>query len=173
MSNKFQQATPQGQKHTVSDIWLTPEWIINSIGISDLDPCGWKPNGSPIVETAKNYYTEDENGLNKDWYKYTSVFCNPPYSDLKNWLKKCHETHSIYGTNIIVLCFVRSETQAFQNNIKGCTGINLISKRIKFLNYLGEEKGNGNAPSCLIAWGGDAYKRIRNVKGLYFKKDYQ
>lgn len=165
MANKFQQATPGGSNNTMTDTWLTPQWIINAIGISDLDPCGWAPGGLPIVKTAQNYITEIENGLSIPWSG--SVFCNPPYSDLKTWLEKCSEYHCNTGAQVIVLCFVRSETKAFQQNIKSATGINLINKRIKFLDSSGQEKGNGNAPSCLIAWGEEAYERIKNVDGIY------
>lgn len=171
MNNKngFQAATPKGAKNTGSDVWLTPQWIIDKIGISDLDPCGWLPNNTPFVSTAKSYLTEEDDGLNKTWTG--SVFCNPPYSDLKTWLERCDEYHEKSGEDVIVLCFVRSETKAFQQNIKNCTGINLMNKRVKFLNAEGIEQSNGNAPSCLIAWGESAYQRIKNVDGLCFRKD--
>lgn len=169
MANKFQQATPKGAKNTITDVWLTPKWIIDAIGVSDLDPCGWLPDGNPIVKTAERYFTEAEDGLTSEWEG--SIFCNPPYSDLKSWLKKCSEYHHQTGNDVIVLCFVRSETKAFQQNVNNCTGINLINKRIKFLDSNGIERGNGNAPSCLIAWGETAYKRIKKIDGLYFKSD--
>lgn len=165
MSNKFQQATPAGANNTITDTWITPKWIIDAIGLSDLDPCGWTPNGSPVVQTAKKYITEDQNGLSTQWSG--SVFCNPPYSDLKTWLEKCAEYHENTGSQVIILCFVRSETRAFQQNIKSATGINLINKRIKFLDSFGNEKGNGNAPSCLIAYGEEAFERIKNIDGIY------
>jgi hypothetical protein len=169
MKNGFQSATPKGAKNTVSDVWLTPQWVIDAIGMSDLDPCGWLPDGNPIVQTACRYLTESEDGLSCKWSG--SIFCNPPYSDLKSWLAKCSEYHQKTGEDVIVLCFVRSETKAFQQNIDNCTGINLMNKRVKFLDSNGVSKGNGNAPSCLIAWGEGAYQRIKNVDGLYFRKD--
>jgi hypothetical protein len=33
------------------------------------------------------------------------------------------------------------------------------------------EKGNGNAPSCLIAWGEEAYQRIKKIDGIYVRLD--
>ena len=122
-------------------------WVINSIGISDLDPCGHLPDGKPLVQTAYNYFTEKENGLIQDWSKYKTVFCNFPYSDGYEWLTKCKE-EAAKGVQIIVLCFCRTETRAWQENVKSATGINLINKRVKFLTSQGVEKGNGNAPSC-------------------------
>lgn len=170
MANKFQQATPDGPANTMTDVWCSPPWVIEKIGISDLDPCGHLPDGNPIVQTARHYFTEKENGLIQEWFG--SVFCNPPYSDLRVWLAKCAEYHTKTGGDVIALVFVRSETKAFQENVKSATGINLINKRIKFLTATGEEKGNGNAPSCLIAWGEKAYDRIKNIDGIHVRIDH-
>jgi len=170
MANKFQQATPNGPENTVTDVWITPKWIIDKIGISDLDPCGHLPEGGPIVATANNYFTEAQNGLIQDWSQYKTVFVNFPYSQSREWLKKCAD-EAAKGCEIIVLCFTRSEVKAWQENVKSATGINLINKRIKFLTATGEEKGNGNAPSCLIAWGESAYQRIKNIDGIYVRLD--
>jgi phage N-6-adenine-methyltransferase len=151
MSKTFHNATQNGPSHTLTDVWLTNPWIIEAIGVSDLDPCGHLPDGKPIVQTAHYYFTEKENGLIQDWSKYKTVFCNFPYSDSYEWLKKCNE-EAAKGVEIIVLCFARTETRAWAQFVKSATGINFITKRIKFLNSEGVEKGNGNAPSCLIAW---------------------
>lgn len=155
----------QLNRKTNSDIWITPQWIIDKLGIFDLDPCGWLPNGNPIVKTANNYFTEEDNGLNKSWFG--DVFVNFPYSQSKEWLTKCSE----YGKigEIVVLCFVRSDTQAWQQNVKSCTGINLINKRISFLDNEGKSKSNGNAPSCLIAWGEKSFERICKIDGIILR----
>jgi phage N-6-adenine-methyltransferase len=165
MSNNFQSVTPKGGANTGTDTWLTPQWIIGKIGISDLDPCGYLPSGKPITKTAHHYFTEQQDGLAQEWRG--TIFCNPPYSDLKIWLAKCTEYFNKTGLDVIALVFVRSETRAFQENVKFATGINLINKRIKFLNAKGIEQSNGNAPSCLIAWGEKAFSRIKNIDGIY------
>lgn len=164
MANKFQNATPNGPKKTGSDVWLTPPNVIEKIGPFDLDPCAWLPNDKPIVQTAKKYFTEKENGLEQKWEGM--VFVNFPYSQSYQWLKKCKDEYLKGDCEIIVLCFVRSETKAWQENVPYATGINLINKRIKFLDKNGIEKGNGNAPSCLIAFGNDAFERIEKVDGI-------
>ena len=163
----FHNANQQGPSKTLSDVWLTPKWIIDAIGPFDLDPCGWKPSGVPIVETASKYFTEEENGLDKEWHGM--VFVNFPYSKSYDWLRKCKEEYEKGCCEIIVLCFARTETRAWQHNVVSATGINFINKRIKFLNHEGIEKGNGNAPSCLIAFGDNAFERIKKVDGLITK----
>lgn len=175
----FTNANKNGPSGTKTDTWITPKWIIDKIGISDLDPCGFLKDGRPIVETAKNYCTGsagiiDDDGLLKDWSNYESVFVNFPYSESKLWLKKCSEEYLLKSenSNIIVLCFVRSDTQAWQKYVKNySTGINLINKRISFLDCEGSIKSNGNAPSCLIAYGEKAFERIKSIDGILFKQD--
>lgn len=164
--NRFNLATPKGQL-TQTDIWLTPPHIIEGMGgweVFDLDPCAWLPEGSPLVRTAKNFFTEEMDGLSKQWYG--NVFCNYPYSQSDVWMRKMAE----HG-NGVVLCFCRTETKAFQNNIKSATGMNLIKGRLKFLTADGKISGTANAPSCLIAWGEENYNRIKNIPGIYCRID--
>jgi len=164
MANGFQAATPDGAAHTGTDTWITPKWVIDLIGLSDLDPCGWTPNGEPFTETAHRYFTEEVDGLSQPWEG--SVFVNFPYSQAYEWMKRCSEHN-----NGIVLCFARTETKAWQENVKNATGMVFINKRIKFLTGEGVEKSNGNAPSVLIAWGEDNYQRIKRVPGFAVRMD--
>lgn len=159
----FNSTTPKGGEHTKTQVWCTPPDIIQKLGgyqIFDLDPC---QSDNRVTETAKHYYYELDNGLDKNWHG--NVFCNPPYNDLKSWLKKMSEHN-----NGIVLCFARTDTKAWQY-VKSATGINFIKGRIKFLNEFGIGNQPANAASCLIAWGEDNYKRIKNIDGLYCRID--
>lgn len=154
-----------------NDSWITPKYIINAIGLSELDPFGYKhPDKGILVETARNYFFEQDDGLTKDW-NYKSVFVNFPYSKARECMDKCTYEYQIHNNDIIVLCFNRSETKWYQNNVNFATGINMIKKRIKFIDFNGKLRSNGNAPSCLIAYGEDAYKRIKNIEGIYCRID--
>lgn len=158
MSKDFNSTTPNGAK-TETDVWITPKYLIDKIGLSTLDPCGWTPNGKPFVETAKNYFTEGDDGLNKEWFG--DVFINFPYSQAKIWMEKANKYN-----NGIVLCFARTETKWFQDNLSNATGILFIKKRISFLNSEGKGGKPCNAPSILIAWGEENFKRIKQVDGI-------
>lgn len=164
MANRFQQATPAGAAHTGTDIWLTPKWIIDLIGLSDLDPCGWCPSGKPLVETARRYFTEETDGLSQPWTG--TVFVNFPYSQAYAWMAKTSRHN-----NGIVLCFARTETKAWQDHVKNATGMVFLNRRVKFLTAEGVEKGNGNAPSVLISWGEANYQRIKRVPGFAVRLD--
>jgi DNA N-6-adenine-methyltransferase (Dam) len=154
-----------------NDSWITPPYIISVIGLSELDPFGYKhPDKGVLVKTAQNYFFEEDDGLSKDW-NYKSVFVNFPYSKAKECMDKVTEQYKKYNNNIIVLCFNRSETRWYQNNVRFSTGINMIKRRIKFYDFEGNLRSNGNAPSCLIAFGEDAYSRIKNVEGICCRID--
>lgn len=59
-----------------TDEWLTPPYIIESLGEFDLDPCS--PVNRPW-DTAKHHYNINDDGLSKDWFG--RVWLNPPYGN--------------------------------------------------------------------------------------------
>lgn len=68
-----------------NDVWNTPQdlfYYLNNIFDFTLDPC---TNGNN--SKCAKFYTEETNGLDQPWNNET-VFCNPPYSDIKKWTKK-------------------------------------------------------------------------------------
>lgn len=126
------------------DEWLTPPNIVEALGSFDLDPCS--PVNRPWP-TAKHHYTEQDNGLIKAWFG--RVWCNPPYSDIASWLRKC-----VYHGNAIALVFARTDTDAFFRNVwPHASSIFFFSGRIKFYDVNGARAGNAGAPSVLIAYG--------------------
>ena len=159
----FNSTTPRGCKHTKSQVWCTPNYIIERLGgreSFDLDPC---QSDNIVTKTAKNYFFERDDGLSKEWFG--RVFCNPPYNNLKSWFSKMSKHN-----DGIVLCFARTDTKAW-NYIETATGINFIRGRIKFLDENGVGNSPANAASCLIAWGEYNYMMIKNIPGLYVRID--
>lgn len=151
------------QSHNmITDTWLTPPHIIESLGSFDLDPC------TPIEmpwETARKRYTEIEDGLSQDWKG--RVWLNPPYgSKATSWLNKL-ATHG----NGIALIFARTETEMFFNEVwKKADGVLFIKGRLYFHKPDGKRAAaNAGAPSCLIAYGPDnAYTLSTcNIPGKY------
>lgn len=130
-----------------NDEWLTPRYILDSLGVFDLDPCS--PMHRPF-DTAKNHYTIGEDGLIKEWFG--RVWVNPPFNryERPHWMRRMSE----YG-NGIMLIPAACETRAFKQYVFGkCHGILMLSKRPKFLNVKGEEaKGSAGGTICLIAYG--------------------
>lgn len=126
------------------DEWLTPPSIISALGEFDLDPCA--PVRRPWP-TARHHFTIEDNGLTKQWHG--RVWCNPPYSDLVPWLKKC-----VYHADSMVLIFARTETEWFFKQVwDKADSILFLRKRIAFRTITGDKKGNAGAPSVLVAYG--------------------
>jgi hypothetical protein len=146
--------------------WITPAWLIDIIGISDLDPCGYfGPDGRPYVETARDYIVLPRNGLHEKWHG--NIFCNPPYDTNKQWLRKCVEYHEETGNDVIILIFAKTETRYFQETARRCTGLNFLDRRIQFVNVDGKLQGSPTHASVLMAMGDDANQRIRRASGLF------
>jgi hypothetical protein len=149
-----------------STTWLTPQWLIDLIGISDLDPCGYKLNGEFVTQCGIDNYTlqDNQDGLKLPWHG--SVYCNPPYDQNPIWLQKCRTYHEQTGNDVIVMLFNRSETRYFQEHVQHATGLLLVRGRVSFLNADGHAQSGANAASVLIAFGEGAFERIRNVPGI-------
>lgn len=134
-----------------TDTWLTPPSIIKSLGEFDLDPC--TPDFMPW-QTAKHRYTEYDNGLIQPWFG--SVWCNPPYSNIQQWLQRCSEY-----MKCIALVFARTETKAFHQWVwPKADSIFFFEKRITFYSGTGIKAMNAGAPSVLVAYDEKHSQRI-------------
>ena len=68
-----------------NDEFYTPKFIFDALNLEfDLDVAA--PIGGVSWLPAKNYYTQQDDGLIKDWFGL--VWCNPPYSLPKLWVEK-------------------------------------------------------------------------------------
>ena len=124
--------------------WETPQDFFDELDKEfhfTLDPCS-------TVETAKckKFYTKEDNGLIQDWSGRT-VFCNPPYgSQIKHWVKKCHDESS--RAKVVMLIPARTDTKYFHEYIykKKNTEIRFIKGRLKFSN----SKNSAPFPSMIV-----------------------
>lgn len=143
------------------DEWLTPPEIIKALGEFDLDPCS--PINRPW-DTAKNHFTELDNGLMQNWYG--KVFCNPPHGkQTAHWLNKC----AMHG-NAIALTFARTETNMFFDYVwNKATAVLFIKGRLRFYHVTGQQADSAGAPSVLIAYGKDNAELLKNcsIKGKF------
>ena len=123
----------------ITDVWLTPLEIVNTLGIFDLDPCGELDH-----KTAKTIYSF--NGLEQNWFG--RVWLNPPYSEVGKWLEKM-AVHN----NGIALVYARLETKWAQNIIPQCSSVFFPKGRISFLTKEKEKRGSAGAPSMYLSFG--------------------
>ena len=149
------------QSHDMGkDEWLTPPDIIKSLGQFDLDPCS--PINKPW-ETAKNYFTINDDGLSKTWAG--RVWCNPPYGKhTEPWLNKLADHQ-----NGIALIFARTETKMFFSQVwNKAHAVFFFEGRLFFHHVSGQRaKSNAGAPSCLVSYSKENTLAIiqSNLKG--------
>ena len=123
--------------------WETPQDFFDELNNKfnfTLDPCATHANAK-----CKNYYTQAENGLTKNWGGHT-VFCNPPYGRaIKEWVKKCHDEALNNNALVVMLVPARTDTAYFHKYIYNnpCAKIIFIKGRLKFG---GNQQGSGAAP---------------------------
>lgn len=140
-----------------SQVHLTPRFIIDALGPFDLDPCA--ATRRPFDCASKNYTRKDD-GLKKIWEGL--VWLNPPFDryQVAAWIEKLAE----HG-NGIALLHARLETDWFRPCWKHASGMLALYQRIKFLKPNGkEQRANSGAPVVLIAFGREAYDRLRYSK---------
>ena len=150
--------THENPHHGAKDEWLTPQWITDTLGPFDLDPC------SPINRpwpTANRHLTINDNGLTSPWHPNEFVWCNPPYGPQTfTWLKKL-AAHPAGG---IALIFARTETKGFHETIwEKAHSILFLKGRIKFHHVTGQQGQTATAPSVLIGYGTTATQRLQQA----------
>lgn len=147
------------ERKAMKEEWLTPKFILDAFGPFDLDPCASVVRPWP---TALAHYTREDDGLIKKWSGF--VWCNPPYGqETHKWLGRMAEHN-----NGIALTFARTETRMFFDCVwSKASALIFIKGRLNFCNTRGEAIGPAGAPSVLIAYGPEAYRRfIRGNSGL-------
>ena len=140
--------------------WWTPPEIFETLGLEfDLDPAC--PKTKPGYIPTKHWYSEEDNGLEKEWFG--RVWLNPPYTrnEMGLWLEKF-----IDNGDGVALLFNRSDTKWFHNWIVKADAILFKKGRVKFL-LNGEGKGSSQAPSIFIALGNECVEAIKNFDGLF------
>ena len=115
-----------------SDEYATPAWLFNQLNTEfkfTLDAAANKDNTKCAL-----YYDKQQDGLKHSW-KRKRVFCNPPYSQIKDWVFKCY-TESYTAEVIVLLIPARTDTRHFHEYIynKHNVEIRFIKGRLKFNN---------------------------------------
>lgn len=140
------------QSHSAdTTTWLTPPHILRALGHFDLDPCA-----APGWPTARDHYILPTDGLAEPWHGM--VWLNPPYgSDTWRWLNRLAD----HGQGI-ALIFARTETAGFVTQVWGkADAVLFLHGRLHFHHADGSRaQANSGAPSCLVAYGSDAARRL-------------
>ena len=125
-----------------SDEWATPQNLFDKLNEEfgfTLDPCATKENTK-----CEKYFTQQEDGLYQSWCNEV-VFCNPPYSQIKEWVKKCYDEAGS-AIKIVLLIPARTDTRYFHDYIYHKSEIRFIKGRLKF----GDSKNSAPFPSMIV-----------------------
>lgn len=148
-----------------SQDWGTPANYVQAVkeffgGEIDLDPCS---NLYSIVNAKMEYRLPEHDGLKEGW-NYKRIYVNPPYgldrkrgTGIKNWLYRCALAHKSYGSEVLALVPVATNTGHWKKYVfgKARSMCFLYDTRLKFL-VNGENGGKGAPMSCaMVYWGID------------------
>lgn len=158
--------------NTVSQEWGTPEKYVSAIqeffgGHIDLDPCS---NEYSIVHAAVEYMLPENDGLRGSW-DFPTIYVNPPYgidkehgTSIKNWLRKCATAHGNFGSEVLALVPVATNTGHWKNYVFGQAAAIcfLYDTRLRFL-VNGHNGGKGAPMSCAMIYWGKDYERFFSI----------
>ncbi len=149
------------KKNSQSRDWCTPDKYVDAahrvLGGIDLDPCS---NKHSIVNAAVEYKLPYD-GLKETW-EYDGIYVNPPYgadrergTTIKDWLLRCVEAHRNYGSEVLALVPVATNTSHWKQCVFGqATAICFLADtRLKF-RVNGSDENKGAPMACaMIYWG--------------------
>ena len=143
--------------HSSNDMaWRTPQRLFDLLDSEfhfDLDAAASADNA-----LCENYFTAQEDALTRDWSRYKSVWCNPPYGrELHRWMAKAF-IESRHGPTVVMLVMACTETRWWRDYAWRADEIRLVQGRIKFTRSTGEPAGAAPKGSAVIifhpSWNG-------------------
>lgn len=129
-----------------SDDWCTPKWLAELLGPFDLDPCSNELSHVQAKLTFEGHGDHDC-GDTAPWGKRTSVFCNPPYSNVLPWALRLVD----HAGPWCALVKLDPTTKWWATLMTANPTVAPFRKRIKFE---GDKNMTANFPSVLVysAW---------------------
>lgn len=158
--------------NSTSRDWCTPKNYVGVVkrffdGQIDLDPCS---NEYSIVHAQTEYMLPKNDGLKESW-NYKTIYVNPPYgadrergTTIKHWLYRCAEANRKFGSEVLALIPVASNTSRWKEYVWGrATAVCfLYDTRLRFL-INGKDEGKGAPMSCAIVYWGSNYERFSEM----------
>ena len=124
--------------------WATPQHLFDKLNAKwrfELDVCATPENAKCL-----RYFTESDDGLQKQWSPFV-CWMNPPYGRaIKHWIKKAYE-ESQRGATVVCLIPSRTDTAYWHDYVmKG--EIEFIRGRLRF----GDAKNSAPFPSAIVVF---------------------
>jgi len=118
------------------DEWETPLYLFNLLNNYMIDH-GYDTFTLDAAASHENhlcekYYTKEIDGLKQDW-KGETVFVNPPYSNINEWVKKCYKEGQKHNTFVALLIPSRTDTKYWHEYCMKAERILFCKGRVNFL----------------------------------------
>jgi site-specific DNA-methyltransferase (adenine-specific) len=132
--------------------WQTPDWLFNQLHLT----YNFKLDAAASDQNAKceQYYTVDTDGLKQSWERWT--FCNPPFSHIKQWVKKA-VVEQEQGKYSVVVAPMLGMTAGWYKEVRQYCKTIVLSPRVAFV---GDEKQSPNGGTMLLEFGIDGLGTI-------------
>jgi phage N-6-adenine-methyltransferase len=127
-----------------SDEWPTPQDFFDRLDAEfrfQLDAAADGQNCKVV-----RYFDQSTNGLEREWHPFTT-WCNPPYSDIAQWVKKSYEESS-RGATVVMLIPARTDTRYWHDYVMKAHEIRFVKGRLKF----GDSKNSAPFPSAVVVF---------------------
>jgi site-specific DNA-methyltransferase (adenine-specific) len=134
-----------------TDEWGTPKKLFDKLN----QEFNFTLDASASFDNHKvnNYFDIEKNGLSQNWNGI--VWCNPPYSNVKEWIKKSYE-ESEKGAVVVLLIFSKTDTKYWHDFVMKADEIRFVKGRIPFEKnkdvFIKNKSGTAPAPSCIIVF---------------------
>lgn len=114
-----------------SDEWCTPTDLFNAYN----DLYNFNLDAASTHENAlcDDHFTIEENGLERSW-QGKRVWCNPPYSNVKEWVDKAIKETTLSKDTIVVMLLPSRTDTAWFHKLLGETSVSIkfIRGRLRF-----------------------------------------
>jgi len=131
------------------------------------DPCS---NKYSIVQAETELMLPTHDGLKVKW-DFPTIYVNPPYgadrdrgTTIKHWIARCANTHEMFGSEVLALIPVATNTRHWKDYIWGRAAAVcfLYDTRLRFL-VQGKDKGKGAPMACAMVYWGKKPKRFFKI----------
>jgi site-specific DNA-methyltransferase (adenine-specific) len=135
--------------------WSTPQDFFDKLdwrfGPFTLDPCATQSS-----HKCKQYYTEADDGLSKNWEGNT-IFINPPYGrGIDKWIEKGYLEGNKPGTKVVMLIPARTDTKYWHKYVMRASELYFVKGRLKF----GDSSNSAPFPSAVVVFSPEHSQRF-------------
>jgi len=140
-----------------SNEWETPQDFYDKLNNQfkfTLDPCCTASSAK-----CSKYYTSQDDGLLQSW-KDETVFVNPPYGNIKAWVKKAHDESINHNAIVVMLIPARTDTKYWHDYIMTeADSIYFVKGRLKFGNGMNKQNA-APFPSAVVVFDRRRFKWV-------------